>query len=181
MKKIWLLFRLWALCSFVGFGNLFTFSFGLQSSENVHHSLWKWCWIHQAPKNAPFHTIFEYLWGSKWLSAEAEKWIRLFQFCLNINHNSYTQKFSFFSFFSKMEFFSYYYQIAIFLWNILVCRKHIDFEEKVFLFLVLEKCKHILKQITSPMLNIKHQKRRKKNSKCFSFFAPKLKEIELRF
>ena len=29
---------------------------------------------------------FEYLWGSKWLSAEAEKWIRLFQFCSNINH-----------------------------------------------------------------------------------------------
>ena len=120
-------------------------------------------------RNAPFHTIFEYLWGSKWLSAEAEKWIRLFQFCLNINHNSYTQKFSFFSFFSKMEFFSYYYQIAIFLWNILVCRKHIDFEEKVFLFLVLEKCKHILKQITSPFLTSSTKKRRKKNSKCFSF------------
>ena len=121
-------------------------------------------------KNAPFHTIFEYLWGSKWLSAEAEKWIRLFQFCLNINHNSYTQKFSFFSFFSKMEFFSYYYQIAISLWNILVCRKHIDFEEKVFLFLVLEKCKHILKQITSPMLNIKHQKKKKKELKMLLFF-----------
>ena len=33
---------------------------------------------------APYN--FEYLWGSKWLSAEAEKWIRLFQFCSNINH-----------------------------------------------------------------------------------------------
>ena len=78
-----------------------------------------------------------------------------------------------------MEFFSYYYyQIAIFLWYILVCRKHIDFEEKLFLFLVLEKCKHILKQITSFMLYIKHQKKKKKEEKRTqnaSLFCSKIK------
>lgn len=40
-----------------------------------------WC---EAKASASYN--FEYLWGSKWLSAEAEKWIRLFQFCSNINH-----------------------------------------------------------------------------------------------
>ena len=47
-------------------------------------SPYSWLWRLEA-KSSLLHN-FEYLWGSKWLSAEAEKWIRLFQFCSNINH-----------------------------------------------------------------------------------------------